>query len=101
MTHSSILSVLLGDRKGLFLFVFSFFKLIDGSSFSWGFPGGSVVQTPRANAGNVGSVPGWRRSLREGNGHLVQYSCQANPMDRGAWQTIVPEITKSWTQLSN
>ena len=60
-----------------------------------------MVQNPQANAGNVGSVPGLRRSLREGNGSLLQYSCLANPMDRGAWQTIVHEITKSWTQLSD
>ena len=26
------------------------------------------------------------RSLREGNGYLLQYSCLENSMDRGAWQ---------------
>ena len=33
-----------------------------------GFPGGSVVKNPSANAGdaeNVGSIPGWGRSLEE------------------------------------
>ena len=38
----------------------------------------------------------WRR-----NGNLLQYSCLDNPMDRGAWQTTVHEVTKSWTWLSN
>ena len=27
-------------------------------------------------------------------------SCQENPMDRGAWQSIVHGVTKSQTQLS-
>ena len=36
----------------------------------------------------------WVRSLggddypREGNGNPLQYSCQGNPMDRGAWATV-------------
>ena len=29
---------------------------------SEGFPGGSVVKTPPANAGDTGSIPGWGRS---------------------------------------
>ena len=39
-----------------------------------------------ANAGDVrdtGSVPGSGRSLGEGNGNPLQYSCLGNPMDRG------------------
>ena len=33
-------------------------------------------------------VPGSRRSLGEGNGNALQYSCLENPMDRGAcWAT--------------
>ena len=31
------------------------------------FPGGSVVKNPPANAGDIGSIPGWRRSPGEGN----------------------------------
>ena len=34
-----------------------------------------------------------------GNGNLLQYSCQENPMDRGAW-SVVHGITKSWTWRS-
>ena len=30
---------------------------------------------------------------------LIQYSCLANPMDRGAWQAMIHSITKSRTQL--
>ena len=49
-----------------------------------GFLGGSVVQNLPANAGDVGSIPGWGRSPGEGNGNPLQYSCLENPMDRGA-----------------
>ena len=48
------------------------------------YPVGSVVKNPPANAGDVVSIPGWRRSLGEGNGNSLQYSCLENPMDRGA-----------------
>jgi len=40
-----------------------------------------------------------RRSPGEGNGNSLQY-CWENPTDRGAWQAIVHEVTKSQTQLS-
>ena len=59
------------------------------------FPGGSVVKNPPADAGDVGSIPGSGRSPREGNGNPLQYSCQRNPMDRGAWQATVHEVAKS------
>ena len=36
-----------------------------------------------------GSIPGWGRSLGEGNGDPLQYSCLENPMDRGAWWAAV------------
>ena len=32
----------------------------------------------------------------EKNGYPFQYSCLENSMDRGAWQTMVHEVTKSW-----
>ena len=51
--------------------------------------------------GDLGLIPGLRRSAREGNGYPLEYSCLENTMDRGAWQAIVHEVTKSWTQLSN
>ena len=37
------------------------------------------------NAGHPGLIPGWGRSLGEGNGNALQYSCLENPMDGGAW----------------
>ena len=57
-----------------------------------GFPGGSVVKNPPANAGDardVGSIPGSGRFSGEGNSNLLQYSCLRNPMDRGAWWATV------------
>ena len=59
-----------------------------------GFPGGSAVKNPPANAGDTGSVPGSGGSPGGGNGKPLQYSCLGNPMDRGAfWATThgVPE----------
>ena len=49
------------------------------------------------NAGDLGLIPGWGRSPGEGHGNPHQYSCQENPMDRGAWWAIVHGVTKSWT----
>ena len=46
-------------------------------------------KNPSANAGNLGLIPGSRRSPEEGNGYPVQYTCLENSMDRGAWQATV------------
>ena len=53
------------------------------------------------NAGDLGSVPGWGRSLGERNGNPLQYSRLENPMDGGAWPPTVHGVAKSWTQLSD
>ena len=52
---------------------------------SWGFPGGTMVKHPPANAGDTGSISGSGRSLGEGNGNPLQYSCLKNSIDRGAY----------------
>ena len=62
-----------------------------------GFPGGSVIKNPPANAGDMGSIPGLEKSPGEGNGNQLQYSCLGNPMDRGAWQATVHGVMKSQT----
>ena len=44
-----------------------------------------VVKDQTAKAGDTtdtGSIPWWERSLGEGNGNSLQYSCLENPMDR-------------------
>ena len=61
-----------------------------------------TVKNPPANARDIREVglnPGWGRSPGGGNGHLLQYSCLENPMDRGAWQATVHRAAKSWTWL--
>ena len=62
-----------------------------------GFPGGSAVKNPPASARNrrdEDSISGWGRSLGEGNGNPLYYSCLGNPMDRGAGQGTVSGVTK-------
>ena len=65
-----------------------------------GFPGGSVVKNPPANARDardMGLIPGSGRSFREVNGNPLQYSCLGNPMDTRAWWTTVYGVAKSQT----
>ena len=50
-----------------------------------GFPGGSEVKASACKVGDLGSIPGLGRSLGEGNGNPLQYSCLENPMEREAW----------------
>ena len=68
---------------------------------------------PPANAGDtrdMGSIPRPGRSLEEGNGSPLQYSCLGTSMDRGAWWATVHGVTKEmdththkkrWTRLSD
>ena len=44
-------------------------------------------------------ILGSKRSPWGGHGNTLQYSCQENPMDRGAWWTIVHRIAKNRTRL--
>ena len=44
--------------------------------------------------GDVGSIPGWGKSPRGGNGDPFQCFCLGNPMDRGIWWATVDEVTK-------
>ena len=53
-----------------------------------------MVKNPPANAGDMNSIPGLGKSLGEGNGNPLQYSCQGNPMDRGAWQAAAHVVAK-------
>ena len=48
----------------------------------------------------LGSIPWSRRSPREGNGHLLQYFCLGNPMDRRAWQATVHKVAESSAYLA-
>jgi len=66
-----------------------------------GFPGGSAVKNPSANAGDLGSVPGLGRFPQEGNGNQLQYSCLENPMYRATWWATVHGATKELDTLNN
>ena len=47
---------------------------------------------PPANAGATkvaGSIPASGRSPGEGNGNPLHHSCLENPMDRGAWWSLL------------
>ena len=52
--------------------VFKILDILIGQSLSWEDP-----------------VPGSGGSPGEGSGNPLQYSCLGNPMDRGAWWSIV------------
>ena len=65
---------------------------------NWSFPNGLAGKESTCNAGDIGaacSIPGSGRSLGEGHGNLLQYSCLGNPMDKGAWWAPVLMIAKS------
>ena len=69
------------------------FVLDDFAQLS-GFPGGSLVENPPANAGDAGLIPEWGRFPGRGNGNPFQYSCLANPIDKGAWWAPVRGAAK-------
>ena len=58
-----------------------------------GFLGSSNGKDWASNAEELGSMPGSGRSPGEGNGCPLQYFCQDNPKDRGAWQATVHGVT--------
>ena len=59
-----------------------------------------VVKNPLANAGDIRDadpIPGSGRSPGGGHGNPFQYSCQENPIDRGAWLAAVHRVAQSDT----
>ena len=66
-----------------------------------GFPGGSDSKESTCNVGDLGSIPGLRRSPGGGHGNPLQYSFLENSMNRGAWWATAHGIAKSQIQLSN
>ena len=60
-----------------------------------------VVKNPAVNKRGTkdsGQIPGLERSTGEENINTLQYSCLENPKNRGAWQSTVHGVAKSWTQ---
>ena len=64
-----------------------------------GFSHRSVSKQSACKAGDPGSTPHVGKFPREGNGNPLQYFCLGNPMDRGAWWTMVHRVTQSRTRL--
>ena len=59
-----------------------------------------MVKNLPANAGDaLGSIHESERFPGGGNGNPLEYACQENPMDSGAWWAIVHGVSKSWTRL--
>ena len=65
--------------------------------FSQSESGGSDGKESACKVGDLGSIPGLGRFPGEETGHLLQYSCLGNPMDRDAWQATVHGVVKSQT----
>ena len=91
------------------MFFFTLFSLIDYYNIlnivlcAMGFPGGSVVKNPPADARDVGDsdfhswvgkIP-WR-----GKWQPTPVSLTGKSMDRGAWRATVYGAAKNWTRLS-
>ena len=69
-----------------------------------GFPDGSADKGYTCNVGDtgdVGLIPGSRRSPGEENGNPLLYSCLKNPMERGVWQATVHGVAKNQMRLSD
>ena len=63
---------------------------------SVGFPGGSLVKNPFANAGESGLIPGSGRSPGVSNGNPLQYSFLGNHTDKRASGLQSMGSQKSW-----
>ena len=69
------------------------FKIFFFILYNMGFPGGSLVKNPPANAGDIRDaclIPGSGRFSGVGNSSPIQYSCLENSMDREAWWANSP-----------
>ena len=58
-------------------------------------PRWTIDKESACQAGQVDLIPGLGRFPGEENGHLLQYSCLGNPMDRGAWRARVHGVAES------
>jgi len=57
--------------------------------------GGFPAKESACNAGDLGLIPGSRRSPGEENDNPLHYSCLENPTDRGAWR-VHSALTQSF-----
>ena len=64
------------------------------------FPGSSEDKESACSAGDLGSIPGLRRSPEEGNDNPLQYAWLENSMNRAACWATVHSVTRC-TRLSD
>ena len=71
--------------------LYSFSKYKHALTLLWASPMASSKESAynAEDTGDGSSGPGSGRSPGEGNGNPLQYSCQDNSMDRGAWRATV------------
>ena len=62
--------------------------------FTWSFHNGSEGEECACNAADTGLIPGLGRSLGEGNGYPLQYSCLENSMDMRSLVDYIHGATK-------
>jgi len=53
-----------------------------------------MVKNLFAIAGDMGSISGSGKSLREGNGNPLQYSCLGDPLDREVRWAMAPGVAE-------
>ena len=98
---NSILQInLLIDAFGNFdLTYVDFLRYITYVMYNLVFPCGASNKEYTCHAGDTGDMVSIPRLGYPGGGHgnPLWYSCLENPMDIGAWRTIVQRVTKSQT----
>ena len=65
----------------------------------WASLGAQMVMSPLAMQETGVRSLGWEDPLQEGMATHSNILAWRIPMDRGAWQTSVHGVTKSWTRL--
>ena len=65
------------------------------STYTYGLSCGPVVKNPPAVQETQVQSLDWEDPLEEEMATSVQYSCQENPMDGGAWWATVHNVTES------
>ena len=80
----------------IYIYMYIFFP-----SWLWIFPQCSDGKESACNVGDPGLTPGSGRSLGEGHGNPLQYSCLKNSTERRAWRATVHRVAKSLKHRSN
>jgi len=82
----------------------TFLPFMNNMNMPWGrasLMAQTIKNMPAIWEGDLGLIPGSRRSPGEGNGYPLQYVCLENSMDRGAWLGTVHGATKIQVQVNH